>query len=263
MLSWAKGLLREDDKGDLYATLTTSPSAIRIITLLPGLWSDPIACSLRETHLPVKEPYKALSYAWNNGYQVADVRVQVNGQPVSIGHNLYTALRRIRDIERPVDIWVDSLCINQDDDAERTHQVNLMREIYGNSSEVVIWLGEKDVSDDLGESFWPSKTDRTLGRMPEGNVARVEWYGDDRDLFKLNAYVSSVSSRSSSPNGKIRDVFGAFCVLYLLSMGVPATEIVHLRHIQYSRPIVSGLHAIMDKSWVSLDLSTSLKQRFR
>lgn len=38
-------------------------------------------------------------------------------------------------------LWVDSKCINQDDPAERTAQVQLMRHVYSSASQVIVWLG--------------------------------------------------------------------------------------------------------------------------
>ena len=35
-------------------------------------------------------------------------------------------------------------CMNQDDLEERARQVRMMRDIYSNASEVLIWLGESD-----------------------------------------------------------------------------------------------------------------------
>jgi Heterokaryon incompatibility protein (HET) len=37
-------------------------------------------------------------------------------------------------------IWIDALCINQDDTQERSNQVSIMREIYHRARRVVVWL---------------------------------------------------------------------------------------------------------------------------
>jgi len=37
-------------------------------------------------------------------------------------------------------LWADQICINQSDNSERTHQVNLMRDIYSRAENVLIWL---------------------------------------------------------------------------------------------------------------------------
>lgn len=44
---------------------------------------------------------------------------------------------------------MDALLINQIDDEEKTHQVQLMREIYEVASRVVIWLGKASDDSDL------------------------------------------------------------------------------------------------------------------
>ncbi|KAJ9659975.1 hypothetical protein H2198_002865 [Neophaeococcomyces mojaviensis] len=49
---------------------------------------------------------------------------------------------RRRDV--PVVIWIDAICINQKDVAERSAQVRIMAEIYQQAFQVVIWLGEHD-----------------------------------------------------------------------------------------------------------------------
>ncbi|KAF2732509.1 HET-domain-containing protein [Polyplosphaeria fusca] len=40
-------------------------------------------------------------------------------------------------------LWIDALCINQDDIVERGHQVRLMREIYSKAQKVSVWLGDE------------------------------------------------------------------------------------------------------------------------
>ncbi len=59
-----------------------------------------------------------------------------------VGENLELALRYVRLAQRKVVLWVDALCINQDDLEERADQVSLMGEIYRQAECVVAWLGE-------------------------------------------------------------------------------------------------------------------------
>ena len=42
-----------------------------------------------------------------------------------------------------IHLWLDALCINQEDLRERNHQVGLMRSIYINTDNVLLWLGEE------------------------------------------------------------------------------------------------------------------------
>jgi hypothetical protein len=43
-------------------------------------------------------------------------------------------------------IWIDAICINQEDTFERTHQVNLMKSIFSEANAVLIWLGTSEGS---------------------------------------------------------------------------------------------------------------------
>ncbi|KAI1277316.1 heterokaryon incompatibility protein-domain-containing protein [Xylaria sp. FL0933] len=83
--------------------------------------------------------YTALSYAWG------DVKgahmIFIGDRPLTIGHNLITALRDLRWKDRPIRLWVDALCINQEDVSERNHQVQQMRSIYSSALETIIYLG--------------------------------------------------------------------------------------------------------------------------
>ncbi|EAQ88337.1 hypothetical protein CHGG_04956 [Chaetomium globosum CBS 148.51] len=68
----------------------------------------------------------------------------LDGSPVTIGGELSSALRQLRDehAPEPLRIWVDALCIDQSNLAERNEHVQLMGQIYANASHVHIWLGE-------------------------------------------------------------------------------------------------------------------------
>jgi hypothetical protein len=44
-------------------------------------------------------------------------------------------------------IWADGICINQEDDIEKGHQVRFMREIYESAAQVTFWLGEESPAD--------------------------------------------------------------------------------------------------------------------
>ncbi len=72
----------------------------------------------------------------------ADVLVAGGALPVTA--NLAAALRQLRGTEvSPVRSlwWIDALCINQADVAERNAQVALMRRIYASATRVQVWLG--------------------------------------------------------------------------------------------------------------------------
>ncbi|KAE9378546.1 hypothetical protein N431DRAFT_400268 [Stipitochalara longipes BDJ] len=113
---------------------------IRILDLLPGNTGDPVESSIRTATLGSNTPYETLSYVWGNR-QCGRI-VHIAGHDVEVTSNLYAALLRLRDLNTTRALWVDQLCINQWDDAEKAEQVNLMRLIYKHCSGCLIWLGE-------------------------------------------------------------------------------------------------------------------------
>ncbi|KAG6365473.1 hypothetical protein INS49_007084 [Diaporthe citri] len=58
-----------------------------------------------------------------------------------IGENLKDALVKLREMDFARIIWIDAICINQDDIKERNHQVHIMQTIYSKAAEVIVWLG--------------------------------------------------------------------------------------------------------------------------
>ena len=61
---------------------------------------------------------------------------------------LEAVLRYAEGEGRKCYLWVDAICIDQNSDEERSAQVPLMRQIYGNAKSVLVWLGpEADRSD--------------------------------------------------------------------------------------------------------------------
>ncbi|OQO07426.1 hypothetical protein B0A48_07123 [Cryoendolithus antarcticus] len=93
--------------------------------------------------------YAALSYVWGNPDDAASILV--NGEQSKVGRNLFKALNAVRKSEwfgSRMKLWIDALCINQQDTWERGHQVGLMRMIYAEAWLVLGFLGpERDGSD--------------------------------------------------------------------------------------------------------------------
>ncbi|KAI1167078.1 hypothetical protein F5B18DRAFT_520205 [Nemania serpens] len=94
--------------------------------------------------------YLALSYAW--GSVDGQRKIVMNGVEIEVRPNLYAALLELRKspwIQRGVRLWIDALCINQDDIDEREQQVRIMRSIYKTAWQVVVWLGPSTESTSL------------------------------------------------------------------------------------------------------------------
>jgi hypothetical protein len=50
-------------------------------------------------------------------------------------------------------LWVDAVCINQNDFQERNHQVMQMGQIYSKAERVVVWLGESNEDSKIAIDF--------------------------------------------------------------------------------------------------------------
>src|SRR6185295_17431322 len=61
-----------------------------------------------------------------------------------IAANLHDALQRLRDSHHQRVLWIDAICINQDNTAEKNTQIGNMPVIFANSIHVIVWLGDED-----------------------------------------------------------------------------------------------------------------------
>jgi Heterokaryon incompatibility protein (HET) len=107
---------------------------------------------LPATEVPDFRPhYEALSYTWGpsqdseNAY-VVDSGADGNEECTTlvIYQNLASAFRHLRHIDQVRTFWVDAICINQGDIAERNKQVKRMANVYKLAYRVVAWLGKEE-----------------------------------------------------------------------------------------------------------------------
>ena len=82
-----------------------------------------------------------------------------NGKHFPIIKNLELALHHLRRSDVSIMLWVDQICINQDDLQEKSQQVALMGTIYQRAWSTLVWLGEEaDNSDDAIDTLLNTKT---------------------------------------------------------------------------------------------------------
>ncbi|CAM1503623.1 Fc.00g012140.m01.CDS01 [Cosmosporella sp. VM-42] len=102
---------------------------------------------------PESLDFHALSYCWGDPSDYVKISVgsandtadsQSTQKPFSVARTVEAALRRLRRPRKPLTIWIDAVCINQENTQERTQQVKLMSDIYSLATRVHIWLGDKD-----------------------------------------------------------------------------------------------------------------------
>lgn len=112
-----------------------------LVRRLPGLGSSGSG-SLEDA-----ESYDALSYVWGEpGNSSPTIKILENNRThiISIRQSLANALERLRHPQEHRKLWVDALCINQEDLEEKNDQISRMSNIYNSARHVCIWLGPRD-----------------------------------------------------------------------------------------------------------------------
>ncbi|KAL8978226.1 MAG: hypothetical protein Q9205_006144 [Flavoplaca limonia] len=187
-----------------YSALPSSHS-IRLIQLKPGvtnIWSD-ITLSLRITSLNEAVEYDALSYTWGDplppfsrkdrsNWGMDAVRrypINIDGYLLEVTANLIDALHALADTGtrksamKSQYIWIDSICINQEDPLERAAQVSIMGSIYEAAQNVVIWLGGED--EFTNDALAAMKALSVIPRERHPEVKLADWYNQGTVLRRL------------------------------------------------------------------------------
>ncbi|KAK8026440.1 hypothetical protein PG991_003496 [Apiospora marii] len=154
-------------------------NGIRLLFIKPAVHDEQIECALTTVDDIDDAPdFEAISYLW--GQDLSPSPILCNGAEKTVTRNLEEALRGLRPppnwdsvptwppshplhsgrhvwrgIARnryeqqenttslQTSVWIDALCINQDDPKERAQQVKMMGQIYRRASTVKIWLGNE------------------------------------------------------------------------------------------------------------------------
>jgi hypothetical protein len=121
-------------------------NTVRFLRIAPGKAKDEVCCQLITTDITSSPAFEALSYAWGDDAYMKPI--SIDGVQYWIRSNLYYCLHHIRLLDTFTTVWADALCINQEDDDEKSIQIKLMPKIYQSATSTLIWL-----SRDLGRWF--------------------------------------------------------------------------------------------------------------
>ncbi|KAI1123394.1 heterokaryon incompatibility protein-domain-containing protein [Nemania abortiva] len=153
--------VKEEEKGFYERPVKANEHEIRVLVVEPGSYSEPIQCSFGYVTLAagglgaLVPEFDALSYCWNNSPGNSYILLDPDfhkaagttwaGRGFAVGKNVETGLRRLRQKDKAMQIWIDAICINQTDLEERAQQVSIMGMIYSQATTVHIWLGEGNI----------------------------------------------------------------------------------------------------------------------
>lgn len=124
----------------------------------------------------VELKYEALSWCWGTDDPKHLLLINERDEhgvsktfKFRIKKQLALALLYLRYPDRTRTLWIDAVCINQGDPRERSHQVQLMPDIYTRAEEVCIWLGEHDAASEVAIPF---VRDEIMGMQNFENLLR-------------------------------------------------------------------------------------------
>lgn len=130
-----------------YKQLNRERKEIRVLDVQPFTSDGMVQCSVRHVSLlddPISN-YEAVSYVWSL-IKGDPVCIKLDGHTISVPPAAEDVLKNLRHPAKKRVLWVDAICINQEDMEERASQVALMGEVYSKTACTVIWLGAADDS---------------------------------------------------------------------------------------------------------------------
>jgi hypothetical protein len=182
-----------------YYTYERLPSNtfIRLLKVLEPSPDGNVNCALTVHELRNSPKYRALSYTWGPPSDLASERhvtadrsypITCNGETLIITKNLLDALssmQRTRLTTSEDYLWIDAICINQDDEDEKGSQVYMMFDIYKTATSVIVWLGEADEDTSMALGILPS-----VAAIPEDRLRGIDNNDIEDTMPFFNEYIT-------------------------------------------------------------------------
>lgn len=151
----AGSTVRHDDRFDneppelmyKYDALPHKRDNIRLLKLIPSNPDNPhVECKLMVVPSEIKKllkstngrSYEALSWCWGTAPPTSSIHVRKGGKMFwkKVQPDLLAALKALRDKHEDRYLWIDAICIDQQNVNEKNHQVEMMAMIYGQAQRV-------------------------------------------------------------------------------------------------------------------------------
>lgn len=84
------------------------------------------------------------------------------------------ALRHLVSWETDRILWIDAVCIDQDDHKERGHQVEQMGKIYRQAEKVIVWLGHSTARTDSAMAFMEDSRSQDGQARPDTRITKLD-----------------------------------------------------------------------------------------
>ena len=127
------------------------PLSDNTVRLLKVLSIEPqIVIVLVDHQLHDSPEYYAVSYSW--GTEAATATIICNTRSFHVTPHLYEGLQSITTVMGCQNLWIDAICIDQHNEAEKARQVSNMHQIYVRAKGVLVWLGKAEDDSDYAMS---------------------------------------------------------------------------------------------------------------
>ena len=163
------------------------PDSTRLIELHPGISSASLSCTILQRRLKDAPSYEAISYTWGAVDDQVPLECGLAGtsRDLMITRNCAQMLCRIRSATGQRRLWVDAICIDQENIDERNTQIAMMGSIYRGASRVVIDIGERSKDSDTALGALMHCSENRLYEMIPGlqirdtveDLYRRAWFG--------------------------------------------------------------------------------------
>lgn len=140
-----------------------------------------LSIRLRTISLDDKLEYRAVSYVW--GPQEPSIPVSCASTVFKVGPNLASLLQQLVSEGCQEWMFIDRLCISQEDVAERNQQVALMGRIYSTAKLVTVWLGESNSTYKLAFETFENMRDELKRRIDQDEKSKIKFGSGDGERF--------------------------------------------------------------------------------
>ena len=145
-----------------------------------------VLATVQRVRIDEAPAYFALSWTWGMPGRTAKLMIDGVGS-VNIRENLELFLQALCRHFGTLTVWVDALCINQEDTDEKSSQVMMMMgEIYRRAERVYAWLGDGSSESDFAFQSMPSAVG--CDRKQEFSKVSVQEQWQCFEVLFLNPY---------------------------------------------------------------------------
>lgn len=165
---------RGEDPPYQYSPIENEKGTMRLLILRGGAGNE-IHCELVNSTIDDHAlPFEAVSYTWGPEFRANSIRV--GGKMMSVTFHLSLILRDLRRRDADRVIWVDAVCINQQDAIEKGNQVAQMKQIYKSAKCVLFCICRPtDYNNLLIDSLWQLENHLRRTMSFDSQVLDASW----------------------------------------------------------------------------------------